>query len=95
MTRSQRRRREGYRPDEEEGWGQGGAMPRALAAEYEGGADIIPADAADNEDGEEEDDDDDNERQRQQGDRRDSNGDGGLSRHRPWRSGRTLPRWPQ
>ncbi len=70
-------------------------MARALAAEYEGGVDVVPADAADDEDGEEDDDDDDDERQRQQGDRRYSDGDGGVSQHRPWRSGRTLPRWPQ
>ncbi len=43
-------------------------MARALAAEYEGGADVVPADAADDEDGEEDDDDDDDERRRQQGD---------------------------
>ncbi len=50
-------------------------MTRALAAEYEGGADVVPADA---EDGEEDDDDDDDERRRQQGDGRDSDGDGGC-----------------
>ena len=60
-----------------------------MAAKYKGGADVVPADAADDEDGEEDDDEDDDERRRQQVDGKDSDGDGGVSRHRPWWSGRT------
>jgi hypothetical protein len=77
------------------GGGGGVATAQALAVEYKGGVDVVPANAADDEDGEEDDDEDVDERQRQQGDERDSNGDGGVSRHWPWRSGRTSPRWPQ
>ncbi len=36
-------------------------MVGALAAEYKGGMDVVPADAADDKDGEEDDDDDNNE----------------------------------
>jgi hypothetical protein len=77
------------------GGGGGVEMARALAAEYKGGADIIPANATDDEDRVEDNDEDDDKQRRQQGDGRDSDGDGGVSRHWLWWSGRTSPRWPQ